>query len=95
MNSYLRLNHRQSVHHKDESILEELDYQLEELNNHVLRDILNEMRSPGKVPEIEGYANEENHRDNHKLDHREIFHRYVMEQWFDVLMMPPTTEYWL
>jgi hypothetical protein len=51
------------------------------------------MQSLEKVLENEEYVNEENHHDNHRLDHLKIFHKFVMEQLFDVLLMQQAIEY--
>jgi len=46
-----------------------------------------------KVLGNEEYVNEENHHDNHMLDHLKIFHKFVMEQLFDGLLMQQAIEY--
>lgn len=87
------LNHQQLYHHKDRLIHEEHDYQLKSLDSQVVPDILNGMKFLEKGLENEEYVIEENHRDNHMLDHLEIFHKFVMELLFDVLLMQQAIEY--
>ena len=51
------------------------------------------MQCHEKVLVNEEYVNEENYLDIRMLDHLKIFHRFMLEQLSDVLLMQQAIEY--